>query len=498
MPLASDPVYAPREVVTKSHRGRCAVASRALAPGTACLGFSGLPYGACPLPSQRDRVCAHCFGTEAENGEKTSRKEAQLLRCGKCRWVRYCSRACQKADWALHKTQCGALASAVHESSPLFGLGDAALADALLVGRCIWRRRAAAADPGPDDLAFDDLELGEPSQSDHDLAACAASAGLLPADAPATAIAADYIAAFGKNNFGVLNAMHTVVGAGCYPAAALLNHSCDPSCVLAYDGARLEVRVVRPLKEGDELTHSYVELCAPTLRRRKQLKAGYGFDCVCRRCEAPCVVGRSPNDMTIDMAMDAPSDAAAALIDGIPEGATAVIKSLSGPDGACKVAEGLVKATQLLRASAREDDIAEELKLVTEAVELRRLHCHPCSTLRYEAEGTALSLALAVGDMGMARQCCRALVFFLENALAHIPHHPLLALQRFTLSDLELAGNEPRAALEQMALVDEAMKISYPHGSAMRQEAAARLAAMKEEAEPEAPPRQKGGEGQLV
>jgi len=37
-------------------------------------------------------------------------------------------------------------------------------------------------------------------------------------------------------------------------------------------------------------------------------------------------------------------------------------------------------------------------------------------------------------------QNCRGLVSFLEACLAHVPNHPLLALQLFTLADLEDAN----------------------------------------------------------
>ena len=59
--------------------------------------------------------------------------------------------------------------------------------------------------------------------------------------------------------------------------------------------------------------------------------------------------------------------------------------------------------------------------------------------MAYEAECATLTCALAVGDLPTALECCRQAVAFLETALSHVPSHPLLALQRFTLSDLELA-----------------------------------------------------------
>ena len=82
-------------------------------------------------------------------------------------------------------------------------------------------------------------------------------------------------------------------------------------------------------------------------------------------------------------------------------------------------------------------DLGKELRLLTSAVDTRRQICHPLSALRYEAECQCLTASLAAGRMLEARECCRAAVRFLEMALSHVPAHPLLALQRFTLADLE-------------------------------------------------------------
>lgn len=40
--------------------------------------------------------------------------EADVRHCGDCRAATYCSRECQKADWAHHKLRCSAVAGAVH------------------------------------------------------------------------------------------------------------------------------------------------------------------------------------------------------------------------------------------------------------------------------------------------------------------------------------------------------------------------------------------------
>jgi hypothetical protein len=47
-------------------------------------------------------VCAKCGAGESEGGGQA------LLRCSRCPETRYCGPACQKADWAQHKSQCKA------------------------------------------------------------------------------------------------------------------------------------------------------------------------------------------------------------------------------------------------------------------------------------------------------------------------------------------------------------------------------------------------------
>ena len=96
-------------------------------------------------------------------------------------------------------------------------------------------------------------------------------------------------------------------------------------------------------------------------------------------------------------------------------------------------------ASMISSSETRTPAQAKELRLLREALALRRRHCHPLSALVYEAECASLTCALAVGELPMALECCRRAVAFLEMALDHVPSHPLLALQRFTLADLELA-----------------------------------------------------------
>ncbi|KAG0049549.1 hypothetical protein BGZ83_005588 [Gryganskiella cystojenkinii] len=53
-----------------------------------------------------DAKCAKCSKTSGEGG-------LALKRCAKCKTVVYCSRACQTADWKVHKKACGLSAGIV-------------------------------------------------------------------------------------------------------------------------------------------------------------------------------------------------------------------------------------------------------------------------------------------------------------------------------------------------------------------------------------------------
>ena len=110
----------------------------------------------------------------------------------------------------------------------------------------------------------------------------------------------------------------------------------------------------------------------------------------------------------------------------------------------------------------------------------RRRACHAYSSARYEAEGRALGLHLAAGDLGAARECCRHVVAFLRASLSPVPSHPLLALQRYTLADLHAACDDTSAALEAMEECVAGLAVSYAEGAKLRKDGAARLAELRE------------------
>ncbi|NWT36821.1 SMYD3 methyltransferase, partial [Rissa tridactyla] len=87
------------------------------------------------------------------------------------------------------------------------------------------------------------------------------------------------------NCFTISNGEMQDVGVGLYPSMSLLNHSCDPNCVIVFEGYQLLLHSVREIQIGEELTVSYIESLMPTSERQKQLMRQYCFECDCLLCQ---------------------------------------------------------------------------------------------------------------------------------------------------------------------------------------------------------------------
>lgn len=88
---------------------------------------------------------------------------------------------------------------------------------------------------------------------------------------------------------GVLNnnqmELESLGGSGLFPTAAILEHSCAPTCSFTTEGSRLFLTCIRPLKRGQRLSIDYGNLhYRPTSERRAFTLEKYGFPCTCERC----------------------------------------------------------------------------------------------------------------------------------------------------------------------------------------------------------------------
>ncbi|KAN0029555.1 hypothetical protein ACTA71_007684 [Dictyostelium dimigraforme] len=77
-------------------------------------------------------------------------------------------------------------------------------------------------------------------------------------------------------------------GCGVYVRNSFFNHSCDPNVNYWVVNNTLEVEctLLKNVKEGDELTISYIDTTGPLNKRREKLLEGYLFNCLCTKCVA--------------------------------------------------------------------------------------------------------------------------------------------------------------------------------------------------------------------
>ena len=58
-------------------------------------------------PTPHFNHCARCTSAKLKEVDASSNTHGQLLRCSRCKMVKYCSKACQKAHWrACHRESC--------------------------------------------------------------------------------------------------------------------------------------------------------------------------------------------------------------------------------------------------------------------------------------------------------------------------------------------------------------------------------------------------------
>jgi hypothetical protein len=74
---------------------------------------------------------------------------------------------------------------------------------------------------------------------------------------------------FACNSHTITDSDLRAIGVGIYPIAALANHSCAPCAVQTFNGRSIRIRAVRAIKEGEEVTISYLDLADPLSVRQR-------------------------------------------------------------------------------------------------------------------------------------------------------------------------------------------------------------------------------------
>lgn len=79
------------------------------------------------------------------------------------------------------------------------------------------------------------------------------------------------------------------------PLTAMLNHSCFPNISRSFyqtsEGFKMRVVASRPIKKGDQIFNSYIDILDPVMVRKKHLLETKNMNCCCERCLDPSDLG---------------------------------------------------------------------------------------------------------------------------------------------------------------------------------------------------------------
>jgi len=263
------------------------------------------------FPSRAGDLCNQCFAK--------ARAPNKLLCCASCKSAWYCSASCQKTAWELcrHKFEC-TIAGDVAAQCKF--MPEIAQQDLRILLRVALIRMSPGMDapeaPGGFVPRFEEVlrmpgheeetERADPDrmEGNHMLSRLALQLldsprlrkkkGLEWALLPSLKELTRVLCCLACNDFSIWDELLLPLGLGVFPLGALLNHSCEPNCVLYYapDSHTQVIRAIRAVPAGEELCHAYIDIAAPTADRRSKLASGYHFRCSCPRCQAGALDAR--------------------------------------------------------------------------------------------------------------------------------------------------------------------------------------------------------------
>lgn len=212
--------------------------------------------------------CSWCFKTQKD-----------MKRCSRCRFLSYCSKECQRMDFAVHKKECNYLARAASRNHHI---GD----EMRLVGRVILKLQS---NPAPafngrtfaslnKTFDFDEIpDLFSPDEEDlRNLRDFMCEDGLPPVP--------ELVEIWTKTlaNLRLIANHRTLrVGYAIYLGISELRHSCDPDVYCLYSGNKAVIRALKPgiTSYSQDLRDCYTDPMTPNSYRQNTLNR------MSRRCD---------------------------------------------------------------------------------------------------------------------------------------------------------------------------------------------------------------------
>lgn len=247
-------------------------ALREIKPGEVI--YSCEPFAFCVARDFLKTACQSCL-TRGES----------LSRCSQCKTARYCNVQCQKQAWPDHKRECKCL----KHLQPRIPTDSVRL-----VARIIFKLLSQSESDQEElySIAEHQSHLADMSEEKKEglkhlcttLQVYLAEENCDLSRLPSGLDPVSLLARVTCNCFSISDGELQDVGVGLYPSMSLLNHDCQPNCIMMFEGKRLTLRAVRVIRSAEELTISYTDILAPSKDRRSQLQEQYHFRCECKRC----------------------------------------------------------------------------------------------------------------------------------------------------------------------------------------------------------------------
>ena len=230
-----------------SRKGRYLTAAKKFRAGDIIL--SNIPYAYVVLNSSIESRCSYCF-IKSEN----------LLRCSRCKYLKYCDANCQRKDWkSSHKVECTSLnhVKIASRGNDMFMTDFRLVINSVgmnkgMTEECRYLQKSGVVAEEEVSLCgtthLSRLSTGSLFNKSHvqEIAHMISTFAkdVLPKDVSRTNIE-ELLSQFACNNFGIVDELLHCCGAAISPCIALLNHSCHPNCVLRYDFIKGESPIIK-------------------------------------------------------------------------------------------------------------------------------------------------------------------------------------------------------------------------------------------------------------
>jgi len=204
--------------------------------------------------------CDYCYQLRPVN--------KRLGCCSRCRKAYYCSKECQKKAYKYHKKECFFL-----KDYPELSISQIRFYLQILL-------KAKDNDEGKGYLN----ELIDHYENSNKMELIAKLIKVLTKYEGSLESLMKIFNKINCNALGIFNDTLFSYAGGLFLQSSNINHDCNPNCTSYYKGNTIYIKAARNLKEGEEITISYIPFYDSCRNRQETLRNNYHFTCECSRC----------------------------------------------------------------------------------------------------------------------------------------------------------------------------------------------------------------------